>query len=53
MPLSWLLGGVFLVACDLLARSVLEAREIPVGVITSSIGAPVIVWLVARSGVGR
>jgi ABC-type Fe3+-siderophore transport system permease subunit len=50
MPLSWLTGGVFLVACDLLARSILGGREIPVGVITSAIGAPVIVWLVARSG---
>ena len=50
MPISWVAGGVFLVACDLLARNILEAREIPVGVITSAIGAPIIVWLVARSG---
>ncbi len=40
LPASALTGGTFLVLCDLLSRTVLLHREIPVGVITALIGAP-------------
>ena len=49
LPLSALTGAGFLVLCDTLARTAISGREIPVGVITAGIGAPMIVWLVARS----
>lgn len=41
LPLSMLYGGAFLVLADLLARTIIVPRELPIGVITSLIGAPV------------
>ncbi|HZG60335.1 MAG TPA: iron ABC transporter permease [Anoxybacillus sp.] len=40
LPLSLLYGGSFLVLADLLARTIISPRELPIGVITSLIGAP-------------
>ncbi|WP_412758901.1 FecCD family ABC transporter permease [Metabacillus fastidiosus] len=41
LPLAILNGGSFLVITDLLARTIIEPKELPVGVITSVIGAPI------------
>lgn len=48
LPMSAVMGAAFLVACDTVARIVLPGRELPVGVLTAGIGAPLLVWLVAR-----
>lgn len=48
LPASTVAGGAFLVVCDTLARAVWPGRELPVGVVTSALGAPALVWLVAR-----
>ena len=48
LPLSLIFGAAFLVACDTLARLILPGRELPVGVLTASLGAPLLVYLVAR-----
>ena len=48
LPLSWLWGGAFLVVCDVLSRLAFAGREIPVGVITAGLGAPLLVWLIAH-----
>jgi iron complex transport system permease protein len=50
LPLSAVVGAGFLVACDTLARIVWSERELPVGVITASVGAPALFWLVLRRG---
>jgi iron complex transport system permease protein len=42
-------GGSFLVLCDLLARTLPENGEMPVGVITALIGAPLFIFLLWRS----
>jgi iron complex transport system permease protein len=42
---SCLLGGSFLVVCDTVARTIIAPVEIPVGVITSLIGAPFFLWI--------
>ena len=47
MPASVLLGATFLVLVDTAARSV-AATEVPLGVLTALIGAPMFVWLLAR-----
>lgn len=47
MLLSGLLGGTLLCAADLLARSV-AATELPVSIFTSLLGAPFLLWLIAR-----
>jgi iron complex transport system permease protein len=46
--LSSLTGGTFLVACDLLARSLLSPTELPVGIITAAFGAPFFIYLLHR-----
>lgn len=48
LPVSVLLGAAFMVAVDTLARSAARV-EIPLGVLTAAVGAPVFVWLLARS----
>jgi iron complex transport system permease protein len=48
LPMSAVLGAAFLVACDTAARNAWPGRELPVGVLTAGIGAPLLVWLVAR-----
>lgn len=40
LPMSALIGGVFMVLCDLLARTVTAPNELPVGAVTALIGAP-------------
>lgn len=48
LPMSIVVGAGFLAACDTLSRLAWPGRELPVGVVTSAIGAPLIVWLVIR-----
>lgn len=45
LPASALFGGTFLVLCDLAARTLLPAREIPIGVITALLGAPFFLYI--------
>lgn len=47
LPAAALLGGAFLLAVDDLARSPF-AVEVPLGIVTSIIGAPFFVWLLSR-----
>jgi iron complex transport system permease protein len=49
LPASALAGGAFLVIADLLARTLLAPVEIPVGVITAIIGAPIFIYLLRRT----
>jgi iron complex transport system permease protein len=48
LPLSALLGAVFLVWADTLARTLFDPREIPVGIVTAMIGAPIFAFLLTR-----
>ncbi|GAA4705430.1 iron chelate uptake ABC transporter family permease subunit [Promicromonospora umidemergens] len=48
LPLSALAGASFLVWADTLARTVFEPRELPVGIVTAAIGAPVFAVLLWR-----
>jgi iron complex transport system permease protein len=48
LPLSALVGAVFLVWADTLARTVFEPRELPVGIVTAIVGAPVFAMLLIR-----
>lgn len=48
MPASMLVGAIFLVFCDILSRTVLAPSEIPVGVITAAVGAPLFIYLLKR-----
>jgi iron complex transport system permease protein len=49
VPAAALAGGVFVLACDMAARALPSRTEIPLGVITDLIGAPLFLVLVMRS----
>ena len=46
---SVLFGAAFLIACDLVARTMFAPVEIPVGVVTALVGGPFFLWLLVRS----
>jgi len=48
LPLSALTGAIFLVWADTLARTLFDPRELPVGIVTALIGAPIFALLLAR-----
>ena len=48
LPASALGGGALLLAADLVARSAISAGELPIGVITASVGAPLFIYLLLR-----
>jgi len=45
LPLSGLLGAVFLIWADTVARTAFDPRELPVGIVTAIVGAPLFVAL--------
>lgn len=48
LPLSMLVGGAFLIIADLISRTIIAPSELPIGVITGLIGAPVFAALLVR-----
>ncbi|AWB84282.1 FecCD family ABC transporter permease [Corynebacterium liangguodongii] len=50
LPLAAALGASLTVAADVASRTLLAPQEIPIGVLTALVGAPLLVVLVARSG---
>ena len=49
-----LVGALLMLVSDLVARRLLAPTELPVGVVTGIVGAPYLLWLLARSNrVGR
>lgn len=49
IPTAAFLGGMYLIVCDTLART-LTTSEIPVGIITSLLGAPYLLYLLKSKG---
>lgn len=49
VPTSALLGGMIVVASDLLGRTLFAPTEIPCGVITAAVGAPYFLYLLIRN----
>lgn len=50
MVYSPLLGALMMLWSDTAARSLVVDREIPVGVVTAVVGAPLLAWLIWRRG---
>ena len=48
LPFSLLMGAALMGVADLLSRTLVAPTEIPVGVVTTFIGAPVFVYLLRR-----
>ncbi|GGL69118.1 iron ABC transporter permease [Streptomyces anthocyanicus] len=49
LPLTALLGAVYLVLVDLLSRTLDRPNELPLGILTALLGAPFFLWLLRRN----
>ncbi len=50
LPASMVIGGVLMMAADFFAKMVMVPMELPVGAITTVIGAPVFAYLLIKKG---
>lgn len=46
---SALLGSIFLVLTDTLARTIIAPAELPIGILTAMVGAPFFLWLLVKN----
>ncbi|CAM3954452.1 iron ABC transporter permease [Alkalicoccus chagannorensis] len=53
LPISMITGAAFLVAADIIARTIIAPSELPIGVITALIGAPLFAVLLIRNRIGK
>lgn len=49
IPFAMLAGSLFLLLADTMARSAIDAAELPVGAVTALFGAPYFIWLLSNS----
>ena len=52
IPIAALLGSIFLVWADVLCRVLLRGMELPIGILTSMIGAPCFIYLIIKRKYG-
>lgn len=50
LPASFIAGAAFMIAADLIARTVIAPSELPVGAVTALCGGPFFVFLLRREG---
>ncbi|MCZ6799099.1 MAG: iron ABC transporter permease [Nitrospirae bacterium] len=48
LPASGIVGGMFLMIADMVARTILSPAEIPVGVVTALVGGPIFLMLLVQ-----
>ncbi|WEG75100.1 FecCD family ABC transporter permease [Vagococcus intermedius] len=53
LPVSLLVGALFLLWSDVLARLIIPGSEIPIGIIVSSVGGPFFLYLVIQNALRR
>lgn len=49
IPFSLCMGALLLLWCDVLARSLLGTSELPLGLVSSAIGAPMLLYMLIKS----
>lgn len=49
VPISAFIGAIFLIYCDILARTIVIPEELPIGIITSILGAPFFIYILERN----
>lgn len=49
LPASALAGASVLLGADIIARLALNSAELPIGVVTATLGAPVFIWLLLKA----
>ncbi|GLT16477.1 vitamin B12 import system permease protein BtuC [Vibrio zhanjiangensis] len=48
LPVSAIMGAILVVFADIIARTALDSAELPLGVVTTSIGAPIFIWMLVK-----
>ncbi|WP_269799396.1 FecCD family ABC transporter permease [Bacillus sp. FJAT-42315] len=49
LPISALVGAIFLVWADIFAKQVISPEEMPIGIVTALCGGPFFLWMLRRS----
>ena len=49
LPASAFLGAILLLLADMLARTLVAPAELPIGIITATLGAPFFLWMLLRN----
>lgn len=52
IPISALVGAIFLIWADVLCRVIIPGMELPIGILTSMIGGPCFIYLMVRKRYG-
>lgn len=53
IPISALIGGIFLVWADVFSRIIIPNAELPVGILISMIGSPIFIYLLVKRAFGQ
>lgn len=49
IPFCTVFGGIFLLICDTLARTIIAPIQIPIGILTAFIGSPIFLYLTLKA----
>ncbi|MGE0628049.1 MAG: iron chelate uptake ABC transporter family permease subunit, partial [Hyphomicrobiaceae bacterium] len=52
LPISAMVGAALVLFADIIARVVVHPAELPIGIVTAAIGAPIFLHLVLNRGAG-
>ena len=52
IPVSALVGAIFMIWADVACRTILPRQELPIGILTSMIGAPCFIYLMIKKRYG-
>lgn len=53
LPIVVLLGAIFLIWSDVLARTLVKNAELPIGIFTALVGAPFFIYIVVKRGYAK
>jgi len=48
IPASYITGAIFLILCDLLARTIIRPMELPVGIVTGLVGGTIFIYALVK-----
>ena len=46
VPIAALIGAIFLIVSDDIARSILSPSELPIGIVTAIVGLPIFLFII-------
>ncbi len=52
VPVALLFGSIFMIWADVFARTIIHNGELPLGIVTSLLGAPVFMYMLIKKSYG-